>query len=471
MKNFLLILIFSATLIISCKPEEEILTSDFVNLVFKNDSNKITKSILFDTVLAGKNGVFKLPSISKRLKVINPNRKAVKTSISLSVPDNSSYFLYINGKKTTSENDILLRGNDSMYVLVQVIPSLSNTSLPFLVNDSIKFITNFNTQFINLIAYGRDAVYYKNKIISENTTWDSTKIRFLYNTVIVASGATLTIEKGTKIYASKGSYLEIEGSLQVLGDTSNKDKVQFQGERTEKYWDTIPAQWGGINFKTNSKNNIIQNTIIKNAITGILISNSENSTFFPDLKITNSIIKNMSNKGIYAFHASITGWNILMYNCVNELLSVENGGFYHFFNNTFANNSFNFNRTTSAIYLSDGNNNLNSNPIEINFINNIIWGERQIEYITQKVNAANWTITFENNAIKTDDISLRTNGNITSTTVDDIKFKNTENLQNADFGIKIESIGKEKGVSIPFIFYDLKNKIRPILSDIGAYQH
>lgn len=457
-----------------CKPQEDILTTESVSLIFKNDSNKIAKEIVFDTVLAGKLGVFSKPSISKRLKVINSNSKAIKTNITLLRTQNSSYSFYINGIKTTQIKDFVLRGNDSMYVLLQVTPDISNTALPFLVNDSLQFITNATTQYVKLTTWGRNAKYYKNTIITSNTFWDSTNVRFLYNTVKVALGASLTIQKGTKIYATKDSYLDVEGSLQVLGDTASHDKVQFQGERTEKEWDNVAGQWGGIILRESSNYNAIHNAIIKNAITGISVGNEQNISTFVDLKITHTILKNMSNRGIMAWHAKVEGWNNLAHNCLNELLRIENGGIYQLYSNTWANNAIVFKRDTPAIYISDGKNNVNGQSIEIDFKNNIFWGDRQVEFVTQKVAASNWNITLQNNIFKTDDTELAVNGNITSTNMEAIQFKkvekNEKNVHLMDFGIQSASIAKGKGIFIPFITQDLANKPRFSVFDIGAYR-
>ncbi len=464
-------------LLFNCKPQEEILTTDSVDLIFKNDTNKLAKEIIFDTVLAGKKDLFIRPSVSKRLKIINPSTKAIKTNITLMDAQNSSYQLYVNGVKFTQMKDFFIRGNDSIYVLIQVTPSLSNATLPFLVVDSIQFSTNNITQYVKLTSWGLDAIYHKNTIITSNTIWDSTRVHFLFNTVKVATGATLTIQKGTKIYGNKNTFLDIEGSLHILGDTGKNEKVQFLGERLEKKWRNVSGQWGGIILREKSQNNIITNAEIKNGTTGISVGNKENNTHLPDLKITNSVIKNMTNSAISAWHAAIEGWNNVAYNCVNQLISIENGGIYKFYNNTWVGSELIFNSTKPCVYISDGINATNHQKIDLDLKNNIIWGDKKVEFELKKYDNNNWQTNLQNNVIKTDEnIYSNNNGNIISSDKEAIMFTafnydSKSGIYTVDLKIKKESIATEKGVNIPFIRFDIANKSRPIVFDIGAYQH
>lgn len=452
-------------LVISCRPEEEQLTSNAVRLVFKNDTNLVTDSILFDTILAGQANVFPKPSISRRLKVLNPSPNAIKTTIRLANDGSSPYFLIINGIKQNSVEDFMIRGGDSIYIFNQVTPTNQNKNTPFLVQDSILFSTNGVEQRVILTTWGRDAIYYKGDSITTNATWQNDKIHFLFKSLIVSQNATLTIKKGTEIYATKGSSLIIKGSLKIEGDSGKAGMVRFQGPRTENFWENIPGQWKGIVFTNSSQNNEIKFVEIKNAENGIAINNTENQTNITFGEISNTIIKNMSNYGIFANNINLKTANSLVYNCGKQVLKIKNGGNYEFYNNTFANYQGTFSHDSASVIMEDNGNNL----INLTIKNNIFWGSISEELILNKTKTENWTLIQESNAIKSSKTDFVGNGNIISAEKDFPQFQNiSEN--NYNFRLKSTSPFIGKGVSIPFIINDITGKSRPTLFDIGAYQ-
>lgn len=460
------LLVFLLILLFSCKPEEEQVTTEGVKLVFKNDTNLVTDSILFDTILAGQANVFSKPSISKRLKVLNPSPKAIKTSIRLANDGSSPYYLIINGVKQNYVKDFMIRGGDSIYIFSQVTLNNQNKNLPFLVQDSILFSTNDIQQRVVLTTWGRDAIYYKGDSITSNTIWENDKIHFLYKSLIVSQNCTLTIKKGTEIYASKGSALVIKGNLKIEGDSGKANIVRFQGPRTENYWENIPGQWKGIVFTQTSQNNSIKFAEIKNAETGIEINKTENALNITFGDVSNTIIKNMSQFGFYASNTNLMLSNTLIANCSKQVLRIKNGGNYEFYNNTFVNYTGTFTRDSASVILSDNGN----NTLNLTIKNNIFWGDLKEELIFNKTKTENWIIEQENNAIKTSTTDFVGNGNILNDTKEYPEFENiTKDALN--FKLKSNSPFIAKGVAIPFIINDLTGKQRPTLFDIGAYQY
>lgn len=108
---FPILLLLSAGLSLwlpSCKPrEEELQTSG--GLEFSADTVK------FDTVFTT------LRTITKRLWVYNRNPKGVTVDlISLDNPSTSPYTLLINGDLKQTANNLFIRGQDSLLILVRV---------------------------------------------------------------------------------------------------------------------------------------------------------------------------------------------------------------------------------------------------------------------------------------------------------------------------------------------------------------
>lgn len=452
-----------------CQPEEEKLTSDSISLIFKNDTNAVVDSILFDTILAGQASVFPLPSVTRRLKVINSSTNAIKTSIRLANDGNSPYFLIINGIKRNNITDFTMLGGDSIYIFTQVTPTNQNKNTPFLIQDSILFSTNGKPQRVVLTTWGRDAIYYKGDSITTNTTWENDKVHFLYKSIIVSQSATLTIKKGTEIYASKGTSLTIKGTLKIEGDSGKANIVRFQGPRTENYWENIPSQWKGIIFSNSSQNNNLKFVEIKNGETGISINEQENVSTSSFGEISHISIKNMSKSGISASNTSIKMYNSLIANCANQVLKITNGGNYEFYNNTFANYNGTFSRDAPAVSIAD-----NDKQLNLTIKNNIFWGDQKEELSLLKTNPANWTITQQTNAIKTTFAGFNLDGNIINDAMDFPKFTDEKalNFKLVSENQNINQISPlvAKGTTIPFITNDLEGKPRVGLFDLGAYQ-
>jgi hypothetical protein len=102
-------------------------------------------TILFDTVFTG------IGSATRRLKVFNPQKKAVRISeIKLEGLSTSAYQININGQKMNLAKDVELSGMDSLTVFIKVNIDPNSTALPFIVSDSLSFLTNGNKQFVHM---------------------------------------------------------------------------------------------------------------------------------------------------------------------------------------------------------------------------------------------------------------------------------------------------------------------------------
>jgi hypothetical protein len=344
----------------SCKRlDEKITTSQDAKLEFSTDT------IIFDTIFST------LGSTTQGFFVFNRNKNAVNiSSIRLAGMANSNYSIIVDGLQSFNINEIELKGHDSLLVLVKVKIDPLNQSTPYLVADSILFLTNGNNQQVKLVAYGQDANFLNNVTLPCNTVWNSPKPYVIYNTVTVPAGCSLTISKGTKVYAHHKSFLDVFGTLLVEGETG--EVVTFSGDNLDQSFKNIPGQWGGIIIETGSKNNAIDWALIKNAETGIQLKAEPDADTIAELLISNSIIKNMSEKGIEANATDIYGYNCLVTNCATNVLAGLGGGNYFYRHCTFANYSYTFFRQGPAVEFSNMN---ATEPLYTRLINTIIWGD------------------------------------------------------------------------------------------------
>lgn len=313
---------------------------------FSNDKNAqlhfSTDTLHFDTVFTT------IGSTTLHFKIYNKNKQAVKTSVKLAGGKNSFFRLNIDGKANDKFDDLEIMGKDSIYVFAEVNVNPQNQNSPIVISDSILFFTNGNAQNIKLIAYGQDVHLYNDSII-DTRKWTNDKPYLIYNSILVDSLHTLSIEKGVRIYFHPNSSMLVKGTLIVNGTL--EEPVVFQGDRLEKWYANAPGQWGstfitkegkkvvlgGIHLLKGSKDNYINYAEIKNGNIGIQIDYFDPKSLQPTLILSNSIIKSMALIGIEARTSKVLVSNTVVANCGYYCMRLMYGGNYEFYHSTFAN--------------------------------------------------------------------------------------------------------------------------------------
>lgn len=135
----------------------------------------------------------------------------------------------------------------------------------------------------SLATENADAVY--EGTINQNTNWDGNIL--IKNNLTVASGITLTINEGAKVYFRDNVALEVHGSLDANG--SSNDKVLF----TTVNPTPVHSDWYGIKIYNNAN---IDYCTVEFADRGISFYNQASGT------VSNSTFHN-NNYGIYISQA------------------------------------------------------------------------------------------------------------------------------------------------------------------------
>jgi hypothetical protein len=348
-------LLFAGTLLLlfllSCGKDEPI-SDPGAKLEFSADT------VLFDTIFTT------IGSTTRNFRVYNRHSQAIVIDrIRLAGLQGSAYRLNINGRRSNELEKVEIPAEDSIYIFVEVTLNPNSQNTPLVVQDSVVFQTNGNTQDVKLIAFGQD-VHLVNGEIFKTQRWINDKPYLVYNSMLVDSLETLTIDPGTRIYFHKRSSLLVQGTLIVNGTI--EEPVSFLGDRLEHQYDQYPGQWGdyrefengsvyilgGIHFFNGSKDNVISNAIIKNAMKGIQVDTLANPAK-PTLTITGTRIENMSVAGIYAQSSTILASNCLIANCGSWCVALTLGGSYEFYHCTFSNNYGVGNRTEPTLMLNN----------------------------------------------------------------------------------------------------------------------
>ena len=403
-----LVLSCMLTFLPGCEPKEDLIQTTG-RLEFDQDT------VLFDTVFTT------IRTVTKRLWAYNRNSGAVRTNISLAGTAGATYSLIINGDAGNAQNDVLIRGNDSVQVLVRAVlgdNGQATVAKKFLVEDQVNFRTNGNDQNVKLVAYGQNAYFHRAGLVLTNTTWRTDKPHVIIPAsrvlipgqapvtfgVLVGENITLTIPKGARIYCHAGAYLQVNGTLRVnddfvppgaglmTGDTvkaNNPNIVRFTGDRLESDYAEAPGQWGGIVFTETSRNNSIRYTEIKNATFGALLLNPDAVAPHPDLTLTNTVIRNISGSnlsfanatasagaGVLSYSGDLKAENCLFTNCGEYAIAGVGGGTFDLNFCTFANYTPAFRRETASLSFTnekatDAKVRL---PISVTLRNSIVWG-------------------------------------------------------------------------------------------------
>ena len=375
-------------LLSSCK-KDSFITSAQARLTISADSLK------YDTVFTTTG------SITKSFKIINENSQKLRLSkVKLMGGTASAYKININGNAATELNNIEIDANDSIYVFASVAINPNAANQPFIVSDSILINYNGNDRFVQLQAYGQNAIYLTNKVITGNVTWTNTLPYVILKSIRVDTTATLTIQPGTKIYSHADAPFIVDGSLIVNGIKNNE--VVFAGDRLDNDYKDLPAGWPGIYFRGNSKNNRLQFAVIKNAYQAV-VATSPSINANPKIILQQCIIDNAYDAGILAANTSLYANNSLISNCGSNIVLIY-GGDYNFINCTAA--SF------SNLYL------LHKNPVlsvsnfatqggatvtanlNATFRNCIFWADSGFvndEVVVSKLGTTNFFVLFEKN--------------------------------------------------------------------------
>ncbi len=461
-------------------------------------------TVFLDTIFSN------IGSSTYNLKVYNRSNNAISIpEIRLENGITSNYRLNVDGIPGKIFQDIEILANDSMFVFVETTIDFNAVPDPLYI-DKILFDNGDNQQDVDLVTLVQDATFIfpeRDPITMEidqlslngqattiqgryledsELTFTNEKPYVIYGYAAVPANKTLTIEAGAKIHFhdNSGLIIDNEGTLKVNGTLN--EKVTFEGDRLEPFFDNVPGQWGTIWMRAGSKDNELNNTIIKNGIIGVLVD-SLGTAGVPTLKIDNTEIYNNSSFGILGREAQIEGNNVVVGDAGQASLAGTVGGSYNFTHSTFANYWNNSLRSLPAVLINNFFVFENDQGQEVtatrdliaaNFTNCIINGGNNIEFVLDKVDGGLFNYFIENCLIQFDDFNNsfannnELNFNDTSHYLNNIINGNPDFIGRFDEDFRIsdqsDAINKAKATSIS---QDLLGMDRTTSPDIGAYQY
>lgn len=423
-----------------------------VDLVFSTDT------LQFDTLFSERS------SITKRLKIKNPSNEAINISSIGLKEQNPSFKVLLNGVEGSTFQDQLLMANDSLLLLISATIDQSNQNNPFVIRDYLEVVNQENRQSIVFEAWGQDAHYLSDTVLSCNSHWTAKKPYVLSGSVVVDSSCVLSIEPGTKIFSAPETFLIVNGSLQAEG-TLDKPIV-FTNDRLDEPYVSSPGQWGGIVFLENSTDNYFKYTTIKNALFGLNL-NVFNPDNVPDVHMENCLVGNMAISAVISLNSDFSAFNSVFYNTVSTTLSHTGGGSAYFTHCTIA-NYMNVSRDKPSVLFSDlALDNDNQEVIaamDVQILNTIIYGRIKEEIQFYEKQESNLSFAFSNSLFRTSIELLRGNNSIIN---QDPQFLE---VNNEDFRLGKASPARGQGLTTDITF-DILGNTRNDTPDLGAYQY
>jgi hypothetical protein len=391
-KKVLCLLLISVSLI-ACKDDLEITTSNSAKLEFSADT------VLFDTLFTT------VGSTTKRIKIYNRNKSAIRIS-KIDLVDSTSFARYrlnIDGFQGNHLRDIEIPAEDSIFGFIEmtVKGNVNSNQFPYLVEEQLIFETNSNVQKVELVAFGQNAHFFVDSVLSGNLTWNNDLPYVIYGGILVDTLSSLRVQPGVKIYMHKNAIILAKGTLELNGTL--QDSIIIQGDRRESQYYNEPGQWNSIQFLPGSINNKINYTTVKGSIYGVIVGTFPIYGIQPQLEITNSIIKYSTVTGMYLIDGFVRVYNNLVFACGQYALLTQLGGNYEIIHNTFAQTNNFSNRQTPAVALTDYilvNNVPVTDQLTAVFKNNIVTGFLKDEYFVEIKNPATSSVSTVFNALK-----------------------------------------------------------------------
>jgi hypothetical protein len=472
----LLTLIILAITTESCRKDNLFNEDPDFKLSFSADT------IMFDTVFTT------VGSVTKIFKVFNPSNKVVNiSSVELGGKLSSNYRFNIDGRAGVLIRDVEIQPKDSLWVFVEVTVDPNNSTTPLIVEDSLVFIVNGNRQKIMLAAFGQDAYFHYPSVPATSTfpaystisgIWLTDKPHVIYGLAIVPADEMLVMPAGTKVYMHHTANIAVadRGTLKIYGERDNE--VIIRGSRLDKPYSEYDGGWGRIWLTAGSVNNEIDWAIIQNGRVGVHVDTLGLSAE-PTLKISNTIIRNMSYAGLFAQGSWVEAYNCVFANCGEMAIWLNIGGKYKFRHCTIGNFWTRSNRQTPSVvinnYYRDVFGNYQLRDIEeASFGNCIIWGnkEDEIAFDDYPFGASVYNVELKNCLVRTslnfsDEpltfTNLIFNSNPLFENPDSMYLNINDNSPAIDYGSAIISSG---------ILFDIEgnSRIQGVGPDLGAYE-
>ena len=321
MKRILPLFLSLFALLAACDDYDSWTTSPSARLAFSADT------VAFDTVVTG------LGSSTQTLIVFNPNKEGLRIRhVELGLGSESPFRVNLDGQYLSGGEgtDFEVRRKDSIYARIEVMLPTTDSDDIHEWKDVLRFtLESGAVQQVALTVSGMDVIVLRGETIMENRTLDARRPYLIYDSLVVAQGAVLTLPEGCTLMFHDKTSLLVHGTL--IAEGSTEKPVTFRGDRTDRMfpnlpYDNTPNRWGGIHFFAESKDNRLTQCDIHSGDYGIVCDStalSEDSE--PLLMIDNSVIHNIGGTGLMLTHCRTQVAGTQISNTLGDCVHIEGG--------------------------------------------------------------------------------------------------------------------------------------------------
>lgn len=314
------------------------------------------------------------PSTTSRFVVYNRAGKGMQISrVGLSGPHAGLFRLNVDGFSGTDFRDVEIRANDSIFIFVEATLPPNDRDVPVEVDASLDFVTNGVTRTVTISAQGRDVRRLRAVTIAEDTLLEAGKPYQVFDSLVVAEGATLTVDPGVEFMFHDGALMIVRGTLKAIGAEGRE--ITFAGDRTGNVaadisFDIMSRQWTGLFFTATSTGNELSYAHVCNTWQGVTVAGA-------DLRMVNTRLRNSGGSVLEAYDARIEAIGCEMAEAAESPVYLSGGS--HYFEHCTLANYYLFVAPASPIvrfdhFNEDTDNGSGSPFLKAQFINTIIYG-------------------------------------------------------------------------------------------------
>lgn len=261
-------------------------------------------SLFIDDIFTGE------PTPTSRFVVYNRNSKILNLShIGFRNPSQQWFRVNVDGRSGREFDNVEIRPNDSIFVFVEATVAPTEGWDPVEVGELLDFTANGRTLSVTLVAAGNNVERITGATIASDTTWLADHRRQIFDSLIVAPGATLRIEGGSELFFHDDAFIRVDGTL--LCDGTADAAIDFRGDRRGNVaadipFDLMASQWRGIVFSPTSRNSRLSHTIVRNTSEGVRVDSLAGAgTAAPALELLNCRLRNSAGYVLDASHSSL----------------------------------------------------------------------------------------------------------------------------------------------------------------------
>lgn len=267
------------------------------------------------------------PSTTHRFTVYNRADKAISIgSIALRGEHAGLFRLNVDGMSGRDFAGVEIRAKDSIYVFVAATLPPNGLTAPVEVAAALDFTTMGETRTVTLAARGRDVERLRAVTLTADTRLTADRPYQVFDSLVVAPGATLTIDPGAELLFHDGAYMAVRGTLKAVG--TPEAEITMAGDRTGNVvsdisFDLMSRQWTGLFFTSTSTDNELSHTCVRNTWQGVTVDRAP-------LLMVNTRLRNSGGTVLDATHAAISAYGCELAEAAAGVVRLHGGS--HTFN-------------------------------------------------------------------------------------------------------------------------------------------